>query len=457
MRLYNTLTRTKEVFTPFIPGEISMYVCGPTVYDRAHLGNARPYVVVDVLVRLLQRSHKLTYARNITDIDDKIIMGAQKAGTSIDELTKKTTKAFHNDMDQLNILRPTIEPRATDHVQEMISIIERLIALGHAYEASQHVLFDVTSDLTYGELSRRSLDDMIAGARVEVAPYKRNPMDFVLWKPSNSEEPGWQSPWGRGRPGWHIECSAMSHKHLGETFDIHGGGQDLIFPHHENERAQSLCAFKNSKFARYWMHNGILTINGEKMSKSLGNFFTVSDLLKKEHGETIRFVLLQTHYRQPLDWNERIVEQARMSLNKFYGALRDFKAEHQIDELDQDFLNALEDDLNTPLAIARMHEITGFIHKASSLEEKNQMQNRLWQMTQLMGICKESVDTWFQYRHSSESLIDPVTIEKKIEERKEARAQKDFATSDRIRKELMDLGILLEDAGTETIWKRIEK
>lgn len=457
MKLYNTLTKTKEVFTPLIPGKIGMYVCGPTVYDRAHLGNARPYVVVDILVRLLQRTHTLTYVRNITDIDDKIIVGAQKLGIPIDELTKKTTEAFHNDMDQLGILRPSIEPRATDHVQEMISIIEKLIKTGHAYEASQHVLFDVTSDSHYGELSRRSLEDMIAGARVEVAPYKKNPMDFVLWKPSDPTEPGWESPWGRGRPGWHIECSAMSHKHLGETFDIHGGGQDLIFPHHENERAQSLCAFKNSRFARYWMHNGILTVNGEKMSKSLGNFFTVTELLEKEHGETIRFVLLQTHYRQPLDWNDRIIEQARTSLNKFYSALRDFNNPTEESILDEAFLNALEDDLNTPLAITRMHEVTGLIHKASTGEEKFQHQNTLWHMTQFLGICQVSVDAWFQHCGSSTQPLDRAFIEKKIEERKQARAQRDFATSDQIRQELLDLGILLEDSGADTIWKRLEK
>lgn len=455
--LYNTLTKTKQTLKTIDPHVVKMYVCGPTVYDRAHLGNARPYVVVDVLLRLLRLSHEVVYVRNITDIDDKIIAASQKSGLPIDILTKQTTHAFHADMDDLNILRPTLEPRATEHVPEMIDIILKLIKKDHAYVMDQHVLFNVESFKDYGALSRRSLDDMIAGARIEVAPYKRNPMDFVLWKPSLESEPGWDSPWGRGRPGWHIECSAMSHKHLGETFDLHGGGQDLIFPHHENERAQSQCAFEHSEFARHWMHNGILTVHGEKMSKSLGNFFTVSDLLEKEDGETIRLALLQTHYRQPLDWNDRVVEQAKSTLKKFYGALRDFEPESSSPlPLDEPFLNALRDDLNTPLALARLHEITGLIHKASSTTEKKLNQTHLMGCAQLIGLCLKKPEIWFKKTSTPHSSIDSDTIEKMIEERRQARAIKDFKTSDQIRKTLQEHGIVVEDTGDKTLWKRIE-
>lgn len=455
IKLYNTLTKSKESLEPLLPGHMRLYVCGPTVYDRAHLGNARPYVIVDVLLRLLLLEYKVTYVRNITDIDDKIITGAEKLGVSITALTEKTTKAFHHDMDKLNILRPTIEPKATEHVEEMIAMIQRLIDSGHAYAQSNHVLFDVTSYKDYGTLSRRSIDDMIAGARVEVAPYKKNPMDFVLWKPSNETEPGWDSPWGRGRPGWHIECSAMSHKHLGESFDIHGGGQDLIFPHHENERAQSLCSYKESTFARHWMHNGILTVNGEKMSKSLGNFFTVSDLLEKEQGETIRLALLQTHYRQPLDWTASVVEQAKTTLNKFYTALRSFTPSVDTSKAyDPDFLEALNDDLNTPRAIARLHELVSHINKSTDDAERQHYQELFFTAVRLLGLCTQSVDAWFHTSASSNPLLDQKEIEALIEKRQLARLQKDFKTSDQIRETLLAHGIVLEDTGSKTLWKR---
>lgn len=455
MKLYNTLTKKKEPLEPLLPGHMRLYVCGPTVYDRAHLGNARPYVIADVLLRLLTLEYKVTYVRNITDIDDKIMAGAEKLGVSIATLTEKTTKAFHDDMDKLNILRPTIEPKATEHVEEMIAMIQRLMDSGHAYAQSNHVLFDVTSFKDYGTLSRRSIDDMIAGARVEVAPYKKNPMDFVLWKPSNQTEPGWDSPWGRGRPGWHIECSAMSHRHLGESFDIHGGGQDLIFPHHENERAQSLCSYKGSTFARHWMHNGILTVNGEKMSKSLGNFFTISDLLENEQGETIRLALLQTHYRQPLDWTPSVIEQAKTSLNKFYTALRGFTPPSDTPKTyDPDFLEALNDDLNTPRAIARLHELVSHINKSTHVTERQQHQELFFTTIQLLGLCTQSADAWFHTSTPSHPLLDQKEIEAMIEKRQLARAQKDFKTSDQIRETLLAYGIVLEDTGSKTVWKR---
>jgi cysteinyl-tRNA synthetase len=457
MKLYNTLTKGKEPLDPLLPGHMRLYVCGPTVYDRAHLGNARPYVIVDVLLRLLTLKYKVTYVRNITDIDDKIIAGAEKSGISIATLTEKTTKAFHEDMDKLNILRPTLEPKATEHVGEMISMIQKLIDSGHAYAQGSHVLFDVTSYKDYGTLSGRSIDDMIAGARVEVAPYKKNPMDFVLWKPSKEAEPGWDSPWGRGRPGWHIECSAMSHKHLGESFDIHGGGQDLIFPHHENERAQSLCAYKESTFARHWMHNGILTVNGEKMSKSLGNFFTISDLLETEQGETIRLALLQTHYRQPLDWTPSVVDQAKATLNKFYTALRDFNPPlDNTKTCDSLFLGALHDDLNTPSAIVRLHELVTHINKSVDDAERQHYQELLFNAVRLLGLCTQSVDAWFHASTSTHSSLDQEAIESMIEKRQLARAQKDFKTSDQIRETLLAHGIVLEDTGSKTFWKRVD-
>lgn len=319
--LYNTLTRQKEPFVPLNPQKVRLYVCGPTVYDFAHIGNARPYVIFDILSRLLRTLYpKVTYVRNITDIDDKIIKAAQEKKEKIYDLTERTTHYFHEDMKAIGNLPPDEEPHATAHVAEMISSIKILIEKKHAYENDNHVLFSVKSFSKYGQLSRCNHDEMIAGARVEVAPYKRDPEDFILWKPSEDEVPGWESPWGRGRPGWHIECSAMALKYLGETFDIHGGGQDLIFPHHENEIAQSQACFGPQTFARVWLHNGMLTVNGEKMSKSLGNFLTIHQLLEKIPGELIRFILLSSHYRQPLDWNEQIVLQSRQGLDRLYNA-----------------------------------------------------------------------------------------------------------------------------------------
>src|SRR6516164_8706515 len=380
LTLYNTLTRRKEAYEPLDPKRVRPYVCGPTVYDRAHIGNARCFVVFDVLYRLLRDIYggdHLRYARNITDIDDRINAAARKNGEPIAALTARTTAAFHEDMAALGNLPPDIEPRATEHIPQMIAMIERLIASGHAYVAEGHVLFSVASDRHYGMLSRRSRDEMIAGARVEVAPYKRDPADFVLWKPSDTDLPGWDSPWGRGRPGWHIECSAMSEAHLGETFDIHGGGLDLVFPHHENEIAQSVGAHAGRPFARFWVHNGLLTDAGAKMSKSLGNITTVRELLDAgARGEEIRLALLATHYRDPLDWTNDRLRQARHTLDRFYRALSLSRGpgsgrSAQVEEALRPVRAALEDDINTPLALAELHELAGAVNRASSEAERS--------------------------------------------------------------------------------------
>src|SRR5215831_884742 len=371
LTFYNTLRRGKEPFEPLDAEQVRLYVCGPTVYDRAHIGNARAYVVFDVLYRVLRQTYgreHVRYVRNITDIDDKINAAARNNGEPIAALTARTTAAFHEDMTALGNLPPDVEPRATEHIPQMVAMIERLIASEHAYVAEGHVLFAVASDPDYGMLSRRSRDEMIAGARVEVAPYKRDPADFVLWKPSDAGTPGWDSPWGRGRPGWHIECSAMSETHLGETFDIHGGGQDLIFPHHENEIAQSTCAHGGRPFVRYWVHNGMLNDAGAKMSKSLGNIRTVRELFDEAPGEAIRLALLSAHYRQPLEWTNDNLRQARQTLDRFYRALtlpQDtvFERFGEAQKAVRPVREALEDDLNTPLALTHLHEIASGINR----------------------------------------------------------------------------------------------
>jgi len=454
--LYNTLTRRKEPFQPLRPDHVGMYVCGPTVYDRAHIGNARPVIVFDVLFRLLRRLYPaVTYVRNITDVDDKINARAQQSGEPIAVITSRTTQLFHEDIAELNALPPTIEPRATAHIAEMIVMIERLIALGHAYEAEGHVLFAVPSMADYGQLSRRSQDEMIAGARVEVAPYKKDAADFVLWKPSSDDLPGWDSPWGRGRPGWHIECSAMSGKYLGQTFDIHGGGQDLVFPHHENEIAQSVCA-NGQPFARVWLHNGYLMVDGEKMSKSLGNFFTVRELLEQAPGEAIRLAMLSTHYHQPIDWTAEGLKQARATLDRLYTALRgaaDVAAEgRELPPLD--LLAALKDDLNTPLAISHLHELAGALNKATDPAEKARAKGALLASGDLLGLLQRDPESWFKQPASADALGE-AEIEALIAARKAARQSKNFAEADRIRKELAAKGVVLEDNAQGTGWKRV--
>ena len=442
--LHNHVTRGKERFEPLDPSNVRMYVCGPTVYDLVHVGNGRAVVVYDVLYRLLRVLYpKVTYVRNITDVEDKINARAAELGIPIETLTERTAEDFHQDIAALGALPPDVEPRATGHVQEMIAIIQRLIASGHAYEAQGHVLFAVGSFAEYGKFSGRNAEELLAGARVEVAPYKRDPGDFVLWKPSSPGLPGWQSPWGRGRPGWHIECSAMSWKHLGETFDIHGGGTDLIFPHHENEVAQSLCAFPGSQFARYWVHNGMLLVNGEKMAKSLGNFTTLRDALRRVPGEVIRFLLIRTHYRSTPDFSDAAVIEAKKELDRFYRALErcpDAGGGTVPDKV----MEALCDDLNTPLALSAMHALADAALSGDAVAAAN-----LRASGHLIGLLTEAPEAWF--RGGTE---DTEAIEAAIQERLAARKARNFTRADAIRADLAARGIVLEDGPGGTTWRR---
>lgn len=458
LKLTNTFSHKKEIFVPLDPSRVGLYVCGPTVYDAAHIGNARPYAVFDVLVRLLKYLYPAVYyVRNITDIDDKIIQAAAQNGESIQHLTQRTTKKFQEDMAALGIFPPDKEPRATDHIPEMIHLIEMLIEKGHAYISQGHVLFDVKNFPSYGRLSHCSVDEILAGARIDVAPYKRDPADFVLWKPSPQEVdfPGWESPWGYGRPGWHIECSAMSWRYLGTCFDIHAGGQDLIFPHHENELAQSCGAHGTEKLAQFWLHNGILTVNGEKMSKSLGNFITVPEVLKKWPGEVIRWALLATHYRQPLDWTDSALAQAQASLDRLYGALRKtVLPPAETVEYSPLVLSALKDDLNTPLALSVLHQMTTALNKASDPAEKREIATLLWASGRFMGFLAHDPDAWF-HREGPQATLSSAEIETKIQARLEARSQKNYAAADEIRRSLLEAGILLEDHPTGSSWRRV--
>ncbi|HEX5278471.1 MAG TPA: cysteine--tRNA ligase [Micropepsaceae bacterium] len=431
LHLYNTLTRRKGEFRPLDPSNVRLYVCGPTVYDFAHIGNARPQIVFDVLFRLLRHMYgdaHVTYSRNITDVDDKIMLRAAEEGIGISELTIRTARQFHEDVTALGCLPPTHEPRATEYIPSMVAMIRRLIDAGHAYAAEGHVLFDVSSKQDYGKLARRSLDEMIAGARVEVAPYKKNPMDFVLWKPSSDAQPGWDSPWGRGRPGWHIECSAMSETLLGDSFDIHGGGIDLVFPHHENEIAQSESAHGGAPLANVWMHNGFLQVEGEKMSKSLGNFFTIRELLKDWPGEVLRFNMLRTHYRQPMDWTFHGLKESWTMLERFYAVAEPVLASTAGAEL----LEALCDDLNTPLAISELHRAKD---------------------TELAGGLGLLGFSCVQDRIAAKPPVDPVEIADAIAARTAARKNRNFGEADRIRDALADKGILLKDGPQGTTWE----
>jgi len=457
LQIYNTLSRRKETFAPIDPENVRMYVCGPTVYDFAHIGNARPVVVFDVLFRLLRYrfgAEHVTYARNITDVEDKINARALEEGVEISGLTARTTEAYHEDMAALGALPPTVEPRATQHIRQMIEMMQTLIEKGHAYAADGHVLFSVPSKGDYGRLSGKDRDEMIAGARVEVAPYKNDPADFVLWKPSSEKEPGWDSPWGRGRPGWHIECSAMALEHLGGSFDIHGGGLDLIFPHHENEIAQSCGAHPDEVFAKYWMHNGYVVVNGEKMSKSLGNFFTVRQLLEEGlRGEAIRLTLLSGHYRQPLDVTREKVAEAKRQLDGFYGVLLDLATVGaSADEPDGEVVAALEDDLNTPLALSRLHGLRHALNKTDSPEEKVALKGALLGSGLLLGLLQNDPEAWI--KGESQGGQEAEEIEKLIEQRTTARKAKDFATSDKIRDDLAARGIVLKDGPEGTTWLR---
>jgi len=434
IRLHDTMARKKRDFVPLNPERITMYVCGPTVYGRAHIGNARPAVVFDTLARLIRHefgADRLVYARNVTDVDDKIIAAAEAEGVEPAVITERYERFYLEDMGALGVAAPDIAPRATHEIAPMVTMIARLVELGHAYEAEGHVLFSVPSDPDYGVLSRRDREQMIAGARVEVAPYKRDPADFVLWKPSADGVIGWDSPWGRGRPGWHIECSAMIRAHLGETIDIHGGGLDLIFPHHENEIAQSRCAHQGAPLANFWVHNGFLDMGAEKMSKSLGNVVTPNELLAQGHkGETLRLALLSAHYRQPLPWTDGLIAQSKATLDRLYRAAGDADP----GEIDVGVVEALSDDLNTPLALSRLSAIDdGATLRASA---------------QLLGLLGESEESWFK------GGGDSGDIEARIAERTAAKASRDFATADRIREELKAEGILLEDGPGGTTWRR---
>ena len=465
LTVYNTATRQKELFQPIDPDHIKMYVCGPTVYNLIHIGNARPAVVFDVLYRVLQAEFpKVTYARNITDIDDKIMQAAAENNEPIAELAARYAEEYRADTDALGTLQPTITPYATEHIPEMLSIIGRLIDKGHAYAAEGHVLFDVQSMDNYGQLSNRSLEDMLDGARVEVAPYKKYAGDFVLWKPSSAEEPGWESPWGYGRPGWHLECSAMIESHLGASIDIHGGGRDLIFPHHENEVAQSCCSqhgadATSSDWVRYWMHNGYVNIDGEKMSKSLGNFRTVRELLSQYRGEVIRYALLSAQYRSELDFSKELLDQSKASLDTLYGLLRDAKEiepDESIDIQAEPAYQALLDDLNTPLALSEIYtQAKSFARMQVEVPETTQKRAKavILKVSALMGILQEDPDVWFQQVDGVEGP-NSEEIEQLIKERQQAKLDKNYARADEIRNSLEEQGVLLEDSREGTKWKR---
>jgi cysteinyl-tRNA synthetase len=451
--LYNNLHRLLETFEPQDPQRVTMYVCGPTVYNYVHIGNARPPVVFGVLANLLRRRYpKLVYARNITDVDDKINHAARELGVPIGVITDKYAAAYHDDMARLGVAPPDVVPYATAHIPHIIAMIERLIDSGHAYAAEGHVLFSVASFPDYGKLSRRDPDEMLAGARVEVAPYKRDPGDFVLWKPSTPDLPGWDSPWGVGRPGWHIECSAMAEAHLGDTIDIHGGGVDLQFPHHENEVAQSTCAHGGQVFARFWLHNGMLNLGGAKMSKSVGNVSLVHDLLDQYPPEALRYALLSAHYRQPLDWSEGLIEQCVRTLDRLYGTLRDL-ADVPVSEAQVPFEveSALCDDLNTPAALAELARIAGEARKATSPIARASLKAELLGGGQLLGLLQQDPAAWFS-RGAADG--DDVRIQSLVNERDAAKRARDFIRADAIRRQLAEEGVLLEDTAQGVRWRR---
>ena len=450
LNLYDTFSNSKKKFEPIDPKNIRMYVCGPTVYDYPHVGNARPVIVFDILFRILQNiygTEHVTYVRNITDVDDKIINASQENNEDINELTSRTINYFHADAKYIGAMEPSFEPRATDHIAEMINIIETLIEKNYAYVAENNVLFSSTKFSKYGSLSGKNLEEMIAGSRVDIESYKQDASDFILWKPSKDNEPGWDSPWGKGRPGWHIECSAMSEKLLGKTFDIHGGGQDLIFPHHENEIAQSECA-NGEKFANYWVHNGFVTVEGNKMAKSDGNFVTVNELKDKYQGEVIRFTMILTHYRQPLNWTNDNLQESKKTLDKWYQYFSevDFKPDLSV-KIDENVMNALNDDMNTPQAIAELHKL----FKNCKSNDRDSL-NQFLISAQFLGLMNDEPSQWLSWGKDNIS-VDQNKIESLIAQRNTARANKDFAEADRIRDELENLGIVLEDKGAETTWK----
>jgi len=454
--LYNTMKREKQVFVPQDPNRVTMYVCGPTVYSYAHIGNARPAVIFDLLYRLLSsRYPKVIYARNITDVDDKINAAAAEQNVPIEIISRRFADIYHQDMAALGVGLPSIEPRATEHIPQMINMIERLIKSGHAYVEQGHVLFSVESFEDYGALSGREVDEMIAGSRVEVADFKRHPGDFVLWKPSVDPQPGWDSPWGWGRPGWHLECSVMSEHHLGESIDIHGGGQDLVFPHHENEIAQSVCAHAGKTFAHYWMHNGFVTVNKSKMSKSLGNTLVIHELLEQTKGEVLRYLLLSAHYRQPLDWSEEALVRVQRTLDRVYGVIRDADARFGpllADEApSSEFMAALLDDLNTPDALAELNKEARRLANADNEEAARSSAGKLLAAAEFLGLFQQDPQDWLA--GDTEGLDDDL-IDRLIEERNSARKNRNFARADEIRNQLQEMGISLEDVADGTRWRR---
>ena len=455
IRLHDTLLGRKIPFEPLKVGEVTMYLCGPTVYNYAHIGNARPAVVFDLLARVLRRRYKLTFARNITDVDDKINAASVETGRPINEITEKYINAYNDDMGALGVQPPDVEPRATQHIDVMIEMIRALMDKGCAYEAEGHVLFDVASHAEYGELSKRDLREMIAGSRVEVAPYKKAAQDFVLWKPSTPELPGWDSPWGRGRPGWHIECSAMAEKHLGPTIDIHAGGQDLVFPHHENECAQSRCAHDGAPFARYWLHNGFLSLDQTKMSKSLGNVLLVHDLIQSIPGEVIRLALLSAHYRQPLDWSAETIQSARRMLDRLYGALRGIEIPDEARAAataPPELVAALEDDLNTPKALAEFFALARALNKSNDKKEMIELAASMYAAGDLIGLLGSDPEQWFAGHVEGEMPV--AEIEALIEQRNAAKAERDFERADAIRDQLREGGVAIQDGRDGTTWRR---
>ncbi len=444
LRLTNSLTRQKELFKPINSNKITMYACGPTVYDNPHVGNARSLVVFDTLFRVLKMIYgkNVSYVRNITDVDDKIIESSKKNNKSIKEITESVTKTFHKDCESLNCLKPTEEPKATEHIKKMIEMTSSLIKKGFAYENKGHVYFSVAAFKNYGKLSNKNLDELKTGNRIEVSDLKKNPMDFVLWKPSDPKDPGWESPWGRGRPGWHLECSVMSEKYLGKNFDIHGGGLDLIFPHHENEIAQSCCNNSNDSFANYWVHNGFVTINKEKMSKSLGNIITIFDAVKKYSGQVVRLALLSAHYSQPLDWNDELLQNQKNTIEKWYNLYEKTNEENILD-----ISETLLDDLNTPGFIAKIHELYNSANNGDK-KSKSLFNNAC----KLIGLFNINKDKWEDFKKSNIKVSEEYIL-KKIAERTKAKKDGNFNLADKIRKDLLNQGIVIEDQQDKTIWK----
>ena len=446
LNIFNTLSNKREKFVPITKDKVGMYVCGPTVYDFPHIGNARPLVVFDVLFRLLKKiygDNKVTYVRNITDIDDKIIETSKNKKISIDKLTNSISDSFNKDCIYLNCLKPNFEPKATDNIKEMINMVSNLIKNNHAYENKKHVYFSVSSFKEYGKLSNKDSKELIAGSRIEVSKFKKDPLDFVLWKPSVDEDPGWESPWGRGRPGWHLECSVMGEKFLGKHFDIHGGGLDLIFPHHENEIAQSCCSNKTSKFANYWLHNGFVTFDKVKMSKSIGNIITIKNLSEKINGQVVRLALLSSHYKQPLVWSEKLINESQNILNKWYTQFE----KCDLSEIDEDVTEPLLEDLNTPEYISKLHSLYDDSSKGSKTAKI-----KFLKACNLIGLLEENKESWENFK-KTKANVDENFINKKIKDRKDARNNGDYKLADFIRKELEEEGIIIEDKQEETIWK----